>query len=111
MYSAAFIFEPGTYDDKFYALDKMIHEVAESMQGFVGRESWQSTDGSKINATYYWDNEESLKEFSLHPKHMEAKRQYTKWYKGYHIVISKIERSYGDSSFAHFTPNTRAKNA
>ena len=51
MYSAAFIFEPGNYDDEFYSLDNQIHEIAESMEGFLGRESWQTADGkrSKFN--------------------------------------------------------------
>ena len=31
MYSAAFIFEPGNYDDEFYSLDNQIHEIAESI--------------------------------------------------------------------------------
>ena len=91
MYSAAFIFEPGNYDDEFYSLDNQIHEIAESMEGFLGRESWQTADGKRINSTYYWENKEALKTFSRHPKHLEAKRQYTKWYKGFHIVISKFK--------------------
>ena len=56
MYSAAFIFEPGNYDDEFYSLDNQIHEIAESMEGFLGRESWQTADGKRINSTYYWEN-------------------------------------------------------
>ena len=111
MYSVAFIFEPGNYDDEFHALDKIILEVAESMKGFVGKESWQSPDGTRLNSTYYWENEDSIKEFSAHPKHVEAKRQYSKWYDGYHVIVSKVEYSYGDNSFSHITPNSRAKNA
>ena len=76
MYSAAFIFEPGNYDDEFYSLDNQIHEIAESMEGFLGRESWQTADGKRINSTYYWENKEALKTFSRHPKHLEAKPIY-----------------------------------
>ena len=68
MYSAAFIFEPGNYDDEFYSLDNQIHEIAESMEGFLGRESWQTADGKRINSTYYWENKEALsgtKDFTL----------------------------------------------
>ncbi len=111
MYSAAFIFEPGNYDDDFYSLDNQIHEVAESVNGFLGRESWQSADGKKINATYYWKDMEALEEFSKHPKHLEAKRQYTKWYKGFHVVISEVQRSYGDGCISHITSNSREKHA
>jgi len=111
MYSVAFVFEPGTYDSEFHTLDNFIQEIAESMDGYIGKESWQSIDGKKLNSTYYWKNEEALKEFSLHPKHLEAKRQYTKWYNGYHIVISKVQRSYGDNTIAHIMPNDRVQKA
>ena len=111
MYSAAFIFEPGNYDDEFYSLDNQIHEIAESMEGFLGRESWQTADGKRVNSTYYWENKEVLNAFSRHPKHLEAKRQYTKWYKGFHVVISEIQHSYGDGYFSHITPNSRAKHS
>lgn len=107
MYSIAFIFEPKNYDEEFYKLDTAIQEFAESIEGFIGKESWQSADGKIMNSTYYWENEEAIKTFSSHPKHIEAKRQYSKWYKGYHIVISKIERSYGDGGITHITPDSR----
>ena len=50
---------------------------------------------------------EALREFSAHPSHLEAKRQYQRWYRGYHIVIAEIVRSYGDDAIEHFTPNQR----
>lgn len=108
MYSVAFIFEPGDYDDDFYALDALILEAAESIAGYLGKESWQSADGKIFNSTYYWRDQQALKTFSSHPKHREAKRQYTTWYRGYHVVVAKVERSYGDGNLAHITPNERA---
>ena len=107
MYSAEFIFEPGRYDDQFYSLDRQIQEVAESLDGFLGRETWRSVDGKKVNAVYYWRDEKSLEVFSMHPKHLEAKRQYSNWYAGFHVVISKVQRSYGDGNIVHTTPNER----
>ena len=77
MYSAAFIFEPGEYDEEFYQLDNQIHEIADSIEGFLGRESWQTSDGKRINATYYWQDKNALKVFSKHPKHVEACLLYT----------------------------------
>ncbi len=107
MYSAAFIYEAGNYDAEFHRLNAIIDSVARSMPGFLGSESWQTADASRRNATYYWDNLESLKAFSIHPVHQEAKRQYARWYNGYHIVVSEIIRSYGDGAIAHATPNDR----
>ncbi len=108
MYCAAFIFEPGTYDERFHALDAAIHEAAEANPGFLGRETWRSPDGKRLNASYYWSDLDSLKAFSSHPSHLEAKREYQRWYTGFHVVISQVIRSYGDNAFAHITPNSRA---
>ncbi len=107
MYTAAFIFEPGTYDERFHALDAQIEAAASANPGYLGRETWHSADGARINATYYWADLESLKTFSSDPNHLAAKREYQRWYKGFHIVISEVQRSYGDGAFAHITPNER----
>jgi len=111
MYSAAFIFEPGNYDDRFHELNALIDAAARATVGFIGTESWRSPDGGRINATYYWQSLDALQDFSRHPKHLEAKRQYKQWYNGYHIVISEIVRSYGDGAFPHFTPDERDQRA
>lgn len=107
MISASFIFEPGQYDDEFHRLNDLIREAANATPGFLGSESWRSPDGTRTNATYYWADLEALKEFSSHPRHLEAKRQYSRWYAGYHIVVSEVIRSYGDGAFPHFTPNEK----
>jgi heme-degrading monooxygenase HmoA len=108
MYSAAFIFEPGSYDVRFHALDAQIESAARANPGYLGRENWQSDDGTRFNATYYWTDLESLKIFSQNPQHLEAKRDYQRWYKGFHIVISQVIRSYGDGTLQHPTPNHRS---
>lgn len=103
MFSAAFIWEPGTYDAEFNELNALIEAAATSTPGFVGVEEWTSPDGKRRNATYYWDSLDSLRALSVHPKHLEAKRRYSQWYNGYHVVISEVVKSYGDSAFEHFT--------
>jgi heme-degrading monooxygenase HmoA len=109
MYSAAFIFEPGDYDAEFHRLNDEIKAVAQSLPGYMGVEQWQSADGRRRNATYYWSDLDTLKRFSTHPAHLEAKRQYARWYKGYRIVVAEVLRSYGDAGFGHLTPNERAR--
>lgn len=107
MYSAAFLYRAGEYDAEFHRLNAIIDEVARASPGFIGAESWQGPDGLR-NATYYWRDLETLKAFSVHPAHQEAKRQYARWYEGYHIVVAQVLRSYGNGAIAHFTPNERA---
>ncbi len=109
MYIAAFHYLPGRYDAEFHRLNDIINEVARASPGFLGSESWHSEDETRANATYYWRDLDSLKAFSTHPAHQEAKRQYARWYEGYHIVISEVIRSYGDGRMAHLTPNDRER--
>jgi len=103
MISAAFIWEPGNYDDDFNALNALIEEAATSTPGYLGVEYWISEDAKRNNAIYYWADLESLKALSAHPKHIEAKRRYAEWYKGYRVVISEVVKSYGDDAFPHLT--------
>ena len=109
MYSAAFIFKPGTYDDEFHRLNDLIDAAANATEGYLGAETWKSPDGEMFNAIYYWERLEALQEFSRHPTHLEAKKQYSRWYDGYHIVISEVLKSYGDNTIVHFTPNDRTR--
>jgi heme-degrading monooxygenase HmoA len=111
VYCASFNWEPGTYDSEFNRLNEAIEQVARSLPSYLGVESWQSADGSRKCANYYWADLAALKEFSVHPTHQEAKRQYSRWYKGYHIVISEVLRSYGDGTLSHITPNSRDRTA
>jgi heme-degrading monooxygenase HmoA len=107
MISSAFIWQPGTYNAEFEALDKAIQELAESIPGFLGVERWNSDDRTRRNAVYYWESMDDLKILQKHPKHLEAKRRYKEWYKGLHVVISEVLQSYGDDAFSHITPNSR----
>lgn len=108
MYCVSFIFQPSHYDDEFYRLNEEIDKVATSMAGFCGVEKWKSENENKYVVHYYWDDLDSLKEFSGNPYHVEAKRNYKKWYKGFHIIISEIIKSYGDGLLGdHIAPNER----
>lgn len=109
MYSAAFIYEPGQYDADFHRLNERIAEVARSMPGFLGQEAWQSADGKLNNATYYWASLDDLQVFSNHPQHLEAKRQYLRWYTAYHVVIAEVVRCYGNGALPHITSNSRGE--
>jgi transcription elongation factor/antiterminator RfaH len=54
-------------------------------------------------------NIEALGQFARHPRHLEAKRRYTEWYGGFHVVIAEVQKSYGDGALDHVTPNARAR--
>ena len=64
-------------------------------------------DRGLINASYYWEDEASIQAFASHPRHIEAKRQYRRWYAGYQVVISRVERTYGDGAITQLLGNAR----
>ena len=101
------IYKPGQRDEEFKRLSALIDEVAISLPGFVGTQSWCSADGELVNASNYWQDEASSRAFATHPRHLEAKRQYRKWYAGYQVVISRVERAYGDGAVSSFVANDR----
>lgn len=67
MYSSTFIFRAGEYDDAFYRLDQRIAEIARSISGYLGEESWESPEGKLIQNVYYWESEEALMQLVKHP--------------------------------------------
>jgi heme-degrading monooxygenase HmoA len=105
MFSAALIWEPGTYDGEFNALNALFEGVATSTSGLLGAEGWKSEDGKRRNATHFWKDLESLQALAANPKHIEAKKKYAQWSNGYHVVISDVVKSPGDSAFTHATPS------
>jgi heme-degrading monooxygenase HmoA len=107
LHISAFIYKLSEVDHEFRRLSTMIKELAPNIPGFVGVESWQSIDGQFANTSYYWRDQESLKAFTAAPIHLYAKRQFSKWYDGYHVVISKVEHAYGDGSIEHFMSDSK----
>lgn len=101
MYTSTFIFAAGQYDEEFYQLDAQIAEVAKSIPGYLGEESWESAATGQISNVYYWETMAALQTLIKHPRHIEAKAKQRKWLNGYQVVISQVVRTYGDKTFDH----------
>jgi len=100
MFSAQFIFQPGTYDEEFHRLDKSIDEYALTLPGFKGVERWVSPDGVTKNSIYYFADRETISKFARFPNHFEAKKQVARWYNAYQVVISEVVATYGDGNIS-----------
>jgi heme-degrading monooxygenase HmoA len=100
MFSAQFIFKPGTYDDEFHRLDAAIDAYAASLEGFLGVERWLSPDGTTKNSTYYFADRATIQTFASFPDHVEAKSKVARWYDGYQVIISEVIASYGDCNIS-----------
>ncbi|WP_137718616.1 antibiotic biosynthesis monooxygenase family protein [Methylobacillus flagellatus] len=98
MYSSTFIFAKKQYDDEFYRLDKAIADVAKSINGYLGEESWENPATGLVSNVYYWNSLSALDQLVKHPKHLEAKAANSNWLAGYQVIIARVIRAYGDSS-------------
>ena len=111
MYSAQFIFKPGTYDDEFYRLDGAIEEFVNTLPGFLGVEKWSNAEGDVKNHIYYFADKETLTTFSRFPDHLTAKAGVQRWYDGYEVVISEVVASYGDGKIPSIASAVKGKGA
>ena len=101
MYSSTFIFAKGEYDEQFHRLDQAIADVAKSIPGYLGEESWESQQTGLISNVYYWESMDALRQLMQHPRHLEAKGQQAKWLDGYQVIVSQVLKTYGDGKLSH----------
>src|SRR5687767_5662491 len=97
MYSSTFIFAKKQFDQAFHRLDQEIAEMAKSIPGYIGEETWENVETGLVSNIYYWDSLEALQKLVQHPRHLEAKAAQQNWLAGYQVVISQVIRTYGDS--------------
>ena len=101
MYTSAFTFAKREYDDEFHALDNVIAQIARSMPGYLGEESWENAATGLISNMYYWETMDALQELIGHPAHIAAKQRQSLWLNGSQVVIAQVVRSYGDGGIQH----------
>ncbi|UXY16784.1 DUF4188 domain-containing protein [Chitiniphilus purpureus] len=104
MFSATFIFEKKQYDAEFERLDARIAEAARSHPDFLGEDGWEDPRTGRSAVVYYWRTLDGIQALARDGHHIEAKRGYAQWYKGYHVVIAQVLRAYGDGTFDHPVP-------
>jgi heme-degrading monooxygenase HmoA len=104
MYSSTFIFAKGQFDEAFHRLDQEIAEMAKTIPGYLGEESWENNETGLVSNVYYWSSLEALQLLVRHPRHIEAKAAQHNWLAGYQVIISQVIRTYGDSKLSHLLP-------
>ena len=101
MFSATFTFSKGDFNSAFFALDAEIAQIARSIPGYLGEETWENPSNGLVSNVYYWESMDALQALVKHPSHIAAKMQQGKWLQGYHVVIAQVLRSYGDGYVDH----------
>ena len=56
-----------------------------------------------LNYIYYFADMDAVRELSRFQDHLQAKREYARWYDGYKIIISEVQRTYGDGRLRGLT--------
>jgi hypothetical protein len=103
VFSSAFIFKPGTYDDEFRRLDAATQAVAESTEGYLGSGTWWSDNRTVCDAIYCWADLAHLSDFAQAVPHRAAKARYD----GYQVVVAEVRGAYGDGRLPHLTSPVR----
>lgn len=101
MYTSTFTFAKGQFDDEFHTLDNVIAQIAKSIPGYLGEESWENPAAGLVSNVYYWKTMDALQELVKHPAHIAAKQRQALWLNGYQVVIAQVVRSYGDGGISH----------
>lgn len=101
MYTSTFTFAKKQYDEEFYVLDNIIAQVAKSIPGYLGEESWENQETGLISNVYYWESLDALQALMSHPSHIDAKQRQSNWLNGYQVVIAQVVRTYGDGKIPH----------
>lgn len=95
MYLVTFRLRPGDLDAEFRAINDAVQEVAESTPGYLGRRTWESTDGEELLVTYRWASREALEAFEADETHREAKSRWAEWYEAYEVTVAEVQDTYG----------------
>ncbi|MFM6968353.1 MAG: antibiotic biosynthesis monooxygenase family protein [Microbacteriaceae bacterium] len=103
MIAAQFIFQPGSYDAEFHALDAKIEDAAAAMPGFLGTDKWYSKDGTRTNSIYYFESMADLTKLGRVTEHRDAKGKVSRWYDGFQVVVTEVVASYGDGNIPHIS--------
>jgi heme-degrading monooxygenase HmoA len=101
MYTSTFTFAKREFDEEFHALDELIAQIARSLPGYLGEESWENASNGLLSNVYYWESMEALQSLMTHPAHASAKQRQQQWLAGYQVVIAQVLASYGDGGIVH----------
>jgi len=101
MFTSTFTFAPGNFTDEFHRLDQVIAQVAKSIPGYLGEETWENVSTGLVSNVYYWESMEALRQLVHHPSHQAAKARQGEWLNGYQVVIAEVLQTYGDRRMPH----------
>lgn len=91
LFLTSFIFEKKEYDEEFYQLDGWIERYTQTIDGYIGMESYTDAASGRMVNNYYWQTRESMELLINNLQHQQAKSQSHKWLSGYQTIIAEIQ--------------------
>ncbi|EEF6585341.1 hypothetical protein FWN15_02485 [Salmonella enterica] len=91
LFLTSFIFEKKEYDEEFYQLDGWIERYTQSIDGYIGMESYTDAASGRMVNNYYRQTRESMELLINNLQHQQAKSQSHKWLSGYQTIIAEIQ--------------------
>jgi heme-degrading monooxygenase HmoA len=84
--------KPGIEDDYGDASARM-HELAQTMPGYLGIESARNADGFGITVSY-WESEEAIKNWRTHAEHVVVQKMgRSNFYEWYESRVGVVQRA------------------
>jgi heme-degrading monooxygenase HmoA len=81
--------EPG-----YAEVSARMEAMVEDMPGYLGKEDYR--EGGRSITVSYWESEEAIKAWREQLEHLAAQEAgRAKWYRGYQVYVTKVERAYG----------------
>ena len=85
--------------DGYAEYDAITLNLVQEMPGYLGYESMKHEGRGMFIS--YWKDQGSIKEWALHPIHLEAKKLgVEKWYRYYHSMIAEVNRFHSHELFS-----------
>jgi heme-degrading monooxygenase HmoA len=86
------------HQEEYQRTAARMHELAQSMPGFVSIKTFTAPDGERISLVEF-DSESGHQAWREHPEHREAQRLgREKFYSEYRIQVCRVERAYAMSA-------------
>ena len=88
--SATFAFSKRVFDDAFYALVRVVADVARSTPGYLGEERWKQPSNELVSNVCFRQGMKALQALMQHPAHIDARQFQQQSLAGYQVVITDV---------------------
>jgi heme-degrading monooxygenase HmoA len=79
--------------DGYAEMAQEMLDLAKTMPGFIDVKAFKADDGERLTLVW-WQNEETLRAWRLHARHLVAQQAgRERWYEYYNLEVAEVRRS------------------